>query len=113
MGVELIGESKELLQNVSNKSTSNNTIIEDSNDILKNSLNEGGSETITDTQAHTGTFYWISVIEAATISAITLEAEESGNTLVGVELPAGFQNPLLCSSITLSAGKVRMAKKVV
>ena len=78
---------------------------------LTTSLGLNGSETITDGLEHTGDFYWITVIEEATISAVTLDDGETGNSLVGVALPVGFSNPLLCTAITLTSGKVRMAKR--
>jgi len=90
MGGELTGESKARLEE---------------------SLGNNGSETITDNQEHTGDFYWITVIEDAIISAIALDEKETGNTLVGITLLAGISNPLLCSSITLSQGKVRMGRR--
>jgi hypothetical protein len=93
----------------------NGTWYDDANTEIKNSLDISmgfiGSETITDTEEHTGDFYWITVLEDATISSITLDSEESGNAITGFALPAGFSNPLLCTEITLSSGKVRMAKK--
>ena len=92
MGTELIGESR---------------------DLLKNSLNDSGSETITDTEEHTGDFYWITVIEKAKIASITLSEKETGNSLVGLTLPVGFQNPLPCTAITLTSGAIRMAKRSV
>lgn len=70
-----------------------------------------GSETITDTNEHTGNFFWISILEDTVISAITLSPLETGNSLIGVSLPAGFSNPLLCTSITLASGKIRMCKR--
>jgi len=74
------------------------------------SLGMLGSEVITDTAQHTGDFYWITVIEEAIIGAISLDATETGNSIIGVTLPVGFSNPLLCESITLTSGSVKMKK---
>jgi len=80
-------------------------------ELLENTSGNKGSETITDTLEHTGSFFWINVLAETVIAAITLETKETGNTLVGATLPAGYSGPLHCSSITLTSGIVRMAKK--
>lgn len=80
-------------------------------ELLETGMGNFGMETITDTLEHTGDYYWITVLTDATISAITLTSRESGNTLVGTVLTAGYSGPLFCSAITFSSGSVRMAKR--
>jgi len=69
-----------------------------------------GGELITDTAEHTGNFVWILVIEDSVISAVTLDAKETGNSYVGQNFKAGSSFSLLCSSITLTSGVVKMIK---
>jgi hypothetical protein len=75
--------------------------------LLENSMADNGIEYISDTLAHsiTAPFMYVGLIVTSdvTISAITVDSNVTGNTLVGAILPAGSY-PFRFSSITFTSG---------
>ena len=85
------------------------------NRLLENSMADNGVEYISDTNAHTITtpYMYVGLIVTAdvTISAITVDSNVTGNTLVGAVLPAGSY-PFRFSSITFTSGTGMAVKGV-
>ena len=75
--------------------------------LMENSMADNGIEYIGDTNAHSITtpyiFVGLIVTADVTISAITVDSNVTGNTLVGAVLPVGSY-PFRFSSITFTSG---------
>lgn len=80
--------------------------------ILENSMAENGYEVVLDTVERTGDFVGIVVLEDAVISAITCDPVLTGGAITGITLSAPMMLPIRFKKITLTSGKVLLAKGV-
>ena len=84
--------------------------------ILENSMAENGYEVVLNTvervAASDSGFVGIIVLEDAVISAITCDPPLTGGAITGITLNAGMALPIKFKKITLTSGKVMLAKGV-